>query len=424
MTRDTRLPPNYRWNFLAFAVDYVFFSLALAFVRPDSVLPAFVRQFTRSAPVIGLVSTMWSACWLLPQVVAAGWINDKPRKKPYLILGISGRLPFWILVLALWLGLARYPVLTLVLFFICLALFAVPDGLASLAWFDILARAIPLKRRGRLIGTSQVLGGLAGLGAGAVIGRILESTRFPFPTNYTLIFTLASAAFIPSAIALTLLREPQPSVAREERKPRSRNTWLQPWLDDATFRRLLVSRVLVGMSGMATPFYVIHATDVLNLPEAIVGSFVMAQQLAGVAAGMLLGMVSDRWGPRPNICIGGAFAAAGPLFALAAHVTDGGLFVRAYPLVYVAFGFYLGSQMPGFYNYLMEIAPDDMRPSYIGLGNTIAGVLALAPTVGGWLLQTTSYITLFGITAGFVSLGTILALRLEPAMGSAPGESR
>jgi MFS family permease len=410
-----KTPPNYRWNFLVFVVDYVFFGIALSFAKPDSVLPAFVRQFTRSAPVIGLVSTVWNGCWLLPQVVAARWINDKPRKKPYMMAGLSGRVAFWIIALALWLGLGRKPGATLLLFFICLGLFTLADGLAGVAWFDILARAIPLKRRGRLMGTAQIISGLAGLGVGWVISRILESTRFSFPSDYALIFTLAGVAFIPSTVALILLRETRPEVA--ERVPREHhdNGWFTPLLNDPTFRQLMAYRVLAGMISLVSPFYVVHATDVLKLPQAVIGSFVAAQQVAGVATGALLGLVSDRWGPCYTIRISSAISIIGPLFALAAHLADGSLLVRAYPVVYVALGIYQSSTMLGFYNYLLEIAPDDVRPSYVGLGNTLMGVLTLAPTVGGWLLEATSYTTLFAITAGLVSLGFLVTLRMRPA---------
>jgi MFS family permease len=186
----------------------------------------------------------------------------------------------------------------------------------------------------------------------------------------------------------------------------------------------MASRVLVGMVSLATPFYVVHATDVLNLPEAVVGSFVAAQQLAGVASGALLGPISDRWGPGTTIRIGSAITIAGPLLALVAHTAASALLIQAYPLVYVALGIYGSSSMLGFYNYLLEIGPDDMRPSYIGLGNTIMGVLTLAPTVGGWLLEATSYTVLFGITTVLVFLGFLMALRLERAMPATVRESR
>ncbi|MGD9001273.1 MAG: MFS transporter [Anaerolineae bacterium] len=425
MTRpSSALPPHYRRNFVAFVVDYIFFGVALSFANPSSVLPAFVSQFTNSAPVIGLVSTVFNGGWLLPQVVAARLINDKPRKKPYLMIGTSGRITFWITALGLWLGLAQRPSKMLLLFFVGLGMFTVTDGLASVAWLDMLARAIPLKRRGRLMGIAQVIGGLAGLGAGVAITLILDSPRLQFPANYALMFTLAGLAFIPSAIALALLRETGAANTGIKGKKWGQNGWLTPLLQDSAFRHLMASRVLVGMISLATPFYVVHATDVLKLPQALVGGFVAAQQVAGVASGALLGLVSDRWGPAATIRIGSAFTIAGPLFALVAHMADSGLLIRAYPVVYAALGVHYSSSMLGFYNYMLEIAPDDTRPSYIGLGNTIMGILTLAPTVGGWLLQATSYTVLFGITAALVFLGFLMTLRLAPAMRTIVAESR
>jgi MFS family permease len=425
MYRTADVPtPNYRWNFVAFILDYVFFGVALSFANPSSVLPAFVGQFTRSAPVIGLVSTVFNGCWLLPQVVVARVINDKPRKKPYLMVGLSGRVAFWIIALALWLGLAHRPAKMLLLFFVCLGLFTLPDGLASVAWFDMLARAIPVKRRGRLMGVAQIASGLAGLGVGAVISLILDSPKIPFPANYALIFTLAGVAFIPSTIALALLREAGTETSSTDTTVHGQDGWLMPLREDPAFRRLMTCRILVGMVSLATPFYVVHATDVLNLPVAVVGSFVAAQQVAGVAFGALLGLISDRRGPTFAIRIGSAFSVVGPLFALLAHVADGGQLIRAYPLVYAALAAYQSTAMLGFYNYLLEIASDDVRPSYVGLGNTIMGILTLAPTVGGWLLEATSYTVLFGVTAGLVSLGSLIALGLKPVMETVPAEGQ
>jgi len=407
---------NYRWNFVAFIVDYVFFTIALSFASPTSVLPAFVSQFTRSAPVVGLVSTVFNGCWLLPQVIAGRVINDKPRKKPYLMVGISGRVAFWIITLALWLGLGQHPRMMLILFFTCIALFTLPDGLASIAWFDMLARAIPLKRRGRLMGVAQIVSGVAGLGVGALVTLVLDSPKITFPTDYAFLFALTGLAFIPSTVALSLLREPPIRTLPNEARQESQANWLSPLRGDPLFRRLIACRILVGMVSLATPFYVVHATDVLNLPLAIAGTFVAAQQVGSVGFGALFGLISDQRGPLATIRIGSAVAIAGPLLALLAHLADGGVLVRVYPFVYVALAAYQSSSMLGFYNYLLEIAPESTRPSYVGLGNTIMGVLTLAPTFGGWLLEATSYTALFGTTVAFASLGTLAALGLKPAV--------
>jgi MFS family permease len=424
------LPPHYRWNFGAFLVDYVSFSIAFNFFNPNSILPAFVGELTDSALVIGSVSTVFSGGWLLPQLVSARVINDKPRKKPYLLVGISGRVLFWLIALGLGFGMGqKSPAAMLVLFFICLLLWAMTDGIGSVAWFEIMAQAIPSKRRGRLIGTAQVLGGLAGIGAGASIRQILS--HLSFPSNYTLMFALASTLLIPSTVALFLLREvtsnaiPQDTDALTAREPRFRRlvTWLKLPFAKPAFRHLMTCRIMVAMMGLATPFYVQHATKELALPQAAIGNFVIAQTIAGVAASALMGWVCERWGARYVIRIGSAAAILGPLFALITH-SAGSQLAPAYPLVYVSLGIINSTWIMGFFNYVLEVAPEGLRPTYIGISNFVMGILTAIPVIGGWLLEATSYAMLFGVATVLVTAGFLLSLGLKPSLWVAPAEAQ
>jgi len=416
------LPPHYRRNFAALLVDYFTFGIALNFFKPDSILPAFVGELTDSALIIGSVSSAFSGGWLLPQLFAARIINDKPRKKPYLLGGLSGRVAFWIIALGLGLGLGqKSPAAMLALFFTCLITWAVSDGVASVAWFEIMAGAIPSKRRGRLIGTSQVLGGLGGLGAGILIRQILG--HMSFPGNYTLIFGLASTVLIPSTIALFMLREVPSDVAQEETsepveeesRPNRLITWLKLPFTNPAFRHVMICRIMVGMLGLATPFYVQHATKKLLLPQGVIGNFIIAGTLAGVAASAVLGWIYERKGTRYVIRIGSAAAILCPLFALVTHLV-GDRLALAYPLVYVFLGITNSTWVMGFFNYLLEIAPDGQRPTYIGISNFVMGILTLVPMLGGWLLEATSYTTLFGSATALVTVGFLLSLGLKPSL--------
>jgi MFS family permease len=407
------LPPNYRRNFTAFLVDYVSFGIAFTLIDVNAVMPAFVGQLTDSAPVIGLVNTVFAGGWLLPQLAAARYVSDKPHKKPYMLAGLGGRIFLGVTALALWVGLSRFPTAMLILFFVCLGLFAASDGFTSVSWFDILGRAIPLRGRGRLVGTGQFIVGLAGVGIGALVGLILD--RCPFPSDYALLFTLAALALVPSIVALVLIREPSPENDDPETHVQTKGGWLQLLSDDPAFRRLMVCRMLIGMMGLATSFYVKHADQELGLPQSVIGDFVAAQTLTRIISSLGLGLISERWGPQHVIRVSSAVAVMGPLFALVVHLTGGGgRLAQAYPLVYVAVGIVPSAMMLGFFNYLLEIAPEGMRPTYIGLSNTIMGALTFVPMMGGWLLEATSYTVLFGVTTAFVAASFLLSLRLQP----------
>ena len=108
-------------------------------------------------------------------------------------------------------------------------------------------------------------------------------------------------------------------------------------------------------------------------------------------------------------------AVVSPLYAVAAHLAGTGWLVAAYPIVFVGLGIVNSSWIVGFANYTLELAPDGLHGAYIGVGNTILGLLAITPVAGGWLLGMSSYTVLFGLTAVGVLVGFWFALRLEPA---------
>ncbi len=410
---------HYRRNFVFILADYVAFGVGLTFSDVSTTLPAFVRELSSSDMLVGLVATVWNGAWLLPQLFAANWLVVKPGKKRYIILGgLLGRPLFLVLALALALGLARYPAAALTLFFFTLTIFLAGDALAAVAWFDVLAKAIPEERRGRLIGLAQVsIAGLA-LGVGEVVKHLLGPNGPPFPQNYALIFGATGGVLMLSLFFLTQIKEPDESPLGV--RPTWRAYFAQLFLllrQNAALSRVTLARLLVGLSQLALPFYVVYAVSVLELPVETIGTFTAVRTLGSVAAGLGMSLVADRFGSRRVIQIASALALVSPGLALLLQLSGGGesWLVGLYPLVYVAIGFFNSSVMLGFINYVLELAPPGQRTVYMGLTNTINGVLVLAPTLGAWLLGATSYTTLFGLTAAGIAVGHLLSWGLAPS---------
>ena len=71
--------PHYRRNFLALLGDYVGFSVAMTFVGSTTVLPALAGYLTDSEIAVGLVSTVSTGAWMLPQLFFANMLINKPR---------------------------------------------------------------------------------------------------------------------------------------------------------------------------------------------------------------------------------------------------------------------------------------------------------------------------------------------------------
>lgn len=187
---------DYRRNFTAIAGDWISFLVGMAFVNYTSVVPSLVNQLTDFAPLIGLVTTIANGAWLLPQLIAAHYVTNRERKKPYVMAtGLAGRPMYLLVALAIFLTGDTYPWLILALFFLAETVFTIADGLSMVAWFDIISKSIPPTKRGRLYSTGQIGGGLLAIAAGLVVRLILGPRGPAFPYNYGLLFLL-SAAFL------------------------------------------------------------------------------------------------------------------------------------------------------------------------------------------------------------------------------------
>jgi Na+/melibiose symporter-like transporter len=406
------LPADYRHNFACLATDHASFSTSFTFFSPSAVLPALLGILNASAPLIGFTGTVFGAGMHIPQLAFARLLTGKARKKPYMLAGASVRVLLPLISVALWSGITRRPEVAIVFLLSCFTVFALMDGLCNLSWLDIMARAIPVNRRGRLVAISHVASSVAGVGVGGVLTLILSSPRLQFPDNYALIFTLATVAVVPSVIALLSVREPPSDDSPSSGRRSFRRGWVRALLSDRTLVHLIVARVLINLVGLATPFYVGHARDVLGLPTGIVGAFVTAETIGSILAIVLLSPLAERRGPQVVIRVVSAIGIVAPLLALVLHLAGGGWLSGAYPIVYAAYGAVRSVWLLGFANYAIEIAPPDMRPAYIGLSNSIMGAMALAPALGGWLLQATSYTVLFGSTAVIVAAGFVVSLSL------------
>ncbi len=411
----TLTSPHYRRNFIFLVADYILFGIGLNLLGASTVLPEFVRRFTSSAPLIGLVIALWNGAWLAPQLLAAQTLAHRLYKKPALVIaGLIGRPTFLLVALALVTGVWRRPSLMIGVLLVCILLFWTADAFCSVAWFDILAKIIPPQRRGRLFGLAQILSGLLALGVAAFVSFMLSPAGPPFPGNYAWMFGLASGAALLGLAALASLHEPPESSPPE---PLGWHAYLSQLktllLDGAGFRRVIAARLLDGLSTLAAPFFIVYATDVLGYGPETIGVFIAAQTIGGMVASLTLGTLAERAGSNAVIRVAVAANLSSPLVALLTFPLRGARWLwLPYAWVFVVMGVASSAIMLGWMNYVLEIAPPGQRPTYAGLTNTLTGLLIPMPILGGWLLQFTSYPGLFVAAAA----GPLLALGLTRAL--------
>jgi MFS family permease len=405
-----------RWNFAALSVEGTFFMLATGFVDSSTVLPVFVSTFTGSRLAIGAIAAASTGGWFLLQMLGAGLVQHRPRKKPFFLwAAFPARSVFlWFGLLLLFLGASR-PELLLAGFFALLWLFYLGDGLNAVSYFDLTAKAIRPTNRGKLWGVMQLLGGPAAVGAGLAVRWALSDDGPSYPYNYALLFVAAGVALVISTTAISALREP-PELDVEPRMSLRHHFSRIPRLlkENPLILRLVAVKLLAGFGDMALPFYIIFARERLGFPVATVGYFVATQMIGTVVFGMLCGYGCDRLGNRlmmrVALCAGAAVPAIAMLTALMrGHLGGAGIYI--FILIFLLIGGVLAwSTRLVYLNLLMEVAPSEQRPTYVGLLNTLSAPVMFAPVIGGLIAGNTSYAALFAVTLIFPLIGLVVSL--------------
>jgi MFS family permease len=428
MALSTFTRRDHQRNWLGFITDYVFFSIGLTFAGTNTVLPTFASNLTDNPILIGLANALWQGGWLLPQMFAARYLATAPRKMPTIkFFAWIGRPIFLVFGAFLLFSGSIWPAVFLLGLYFSSFYFSFTDSIAGVAWFDILGKAFSHRERGRVIGIGQAVSGILSIAAGAVIGWILESSGLSFPENYGLILALASVSFMIALGGMYLIREPLEPVTAERQKMIEYLPGLVRIIrQDRTFLRVNASRLLISLCALASPFFAVFAIRELGMAEASVGWFAIAQTIGSALAGLLFGWIADSLGSHIVIRIVGGVYLLAPCLVLAAGIIEGG---GVFPVVLVAAAFLFlglgdGSIMLGFLNYVLEIAPPGQRPVYIGLTNTLVGVIVLFPFIGGTLADWGGYRIVFLLAAVGIAAGWFVGASLPSRSAHFAAERR
>ncbi len=420
--------PELRRNWLAFGLDFVFFGIAMAFISPTTVLPSLATGLGASKTLIGLLVTLYYLAWDLPQLVAGNIIRLHANKKPVLLkatyLGRPMILGYAFLLL---LTDAKPPWLSLAgLFAVIIVMFS-SDAFAAIAWFDLLGRAFPPERRGGYLAIWQLIKGVGVLGVAALVRIVLGPAGIPFPRNYALLFGAAGIALIISVVGLAAIHEPPPDVDQAEVphiawRDLGKHLGIL-WRQDMRLRRATVARILLAMSTMASPFYVLFATEELGFLNRAIAFFISAQTIGSLGGSLLLGHIADRHGSGRVIQMGTVLVLSAPVLALIIALTESGVsgpLRTVYLWIYISLGIAENVGILGFLNYVLDATPPAERTMYMGVTNTVSSVGVLGPVIAGWLLTLTSYPALFAVAA-LSGIGALwLAFGLPPSRSKPP----
>ncbi|HWQ46834.1 MAG TPA: MFS transporter, partial [Longilinea sp.] len=395
-------------------LDGAFFGFGMSFMSSEIILPLFVTHFTDNPLAIGLISFLGWGGVLLPQMFMANAVERAPVKKffPMTLGFFLERLPILLLGPMTYLLAVSQPMAALLMFFVLYTWHNAGAGVIIVGWQDMIAKVIPTEKRGRFFGISNFIGNGTGILGALAVPFVLD--RFAFPLGFVFSFALAGILLFLSWGSLSLTREP---VVPSSKPVVSQWTYLRslPGVlrKDRNFSMYLLAQIVFSLSTMAAGFFAVYSAQTWRLPDAQVSGYMIALQIGLTLANLFFGFLADKKGHKLNLEICWILNVLALTLAIVAP--NPGWFFAVF---FISGAANAGTLISGF-SIVYEFTDADNRPTYIGLANTIPGIMVcIAPLIGGWLAGMLNYTWMFIIAAGIgVASWIILRFGIQEPRG-------
>jgi MFS family permease len=405
------LPRNFAGHFLHGMLGMTGFRLFNA----PTFLPAYLHLLSGSDFVVGMGQSLQQLGGVISPVIGATQIEHRRRVLPVaMLMGTLMRIQILGVALAGFFLHGRNLLFAVLMFLFLLGLFSGPQ---SVAFQLLLAKVIPISRRGRLQALRNVTGGAIAAGLAWGAGHwIIQKNLFGngYGTTFMLAFVLTSLGL--TALRL-LMREPIPPTVRAKSRVIDRvREFPDLFREDRGFTWFMVAQSLATAGRVAAPFYILFAGHSMALDGKNLGLVSLAFLGADTLTNMGWGLAGDRFGFRStfavSVCVW--IAATGLLMAAPFIGGHGGASVRG--LIFFAF-FGLGAAQSGFLmssqTMVLEFGARDDIAMRLALTTTAQGaVSAIGPLAGGLIAALAGYEVLFAVSLAFLALSLIILLSL------------
>lgn len=380
-------------NFLRNVCSGAASKLAEQLISPALVIPWIFGAIGVPAAFSALLVPIKDAGSLLPQLFVSARIRRFSKRKwfwaiPAFAQGIFAFAMAWA-VFALQGWLAGFVIITLLLGY------SILSGVASVAFKDVLAKTIDKGKRGQLLGMRSTWGGILTLAAGVVLYQWIgsESDRSVYTglVGGGALLWFVSATFFATIIepqgATSGGRNPMDEVRSGWRLLRSKNQ----------LRLFILTRALLMGVPLSLPLIAVLGEEYSGEAMEGLGIMVIASGIAGIVSSPIWGRFADRSSRRMMQVVALVGVATIGLVLGFQYLPAGGQSIYVFAPLYLLQVTVHGGARLSRKTYLVDMAPEEERPLYVSLSNTLIGLgTILFGLVGfGIGLWGTTYVLLF-----------------------------
>ncbi len=384
-----------------------FLSLAITIAEPSTILPLMVHHFSDSAIIVGLFVSLLRGGAIAVQLYAAFHAQAYKKVIPYLRKVFLFRFASWFLI-----GFSIYifgdtnKSLTLLFIGIGLFFFSFSAGFGAIYFKELQAKLFSKKYRGKTMANRQIAGSFASIISGGITGYVLSA--YEAPMNYAYLFMLSSFLMLIGFSVFAMVEEPEKqniTIKEKSFKLFMKNS-IEILRNDKRLKQQIVVIFLGYSYFLAMPFVILNANKTFTLTGWMLGGFIAVQMIGSILGSTFFWRKIHDYEKMLSL----SFIFAITSFIIALFAYD----IYTYALVFLFFGISIDGFSIAGMNLVIEIAPEEKRPTYTALQTTLTSFGLFFPILGGILLKfISSYNFIYIITIILLTIGYILSRRFE-----------
>lgn len=392
---------NLKHNYTATLVHGVFGMTGFRLIYAPTIIPAYLYLLTGSAAAVGLGTALLQLGGTLSPILSGARVESRARILPYAIT-VGSLMRVMVLALALigWFLDGRALLWATLAAFLLLGFFS---GAQRVAFQMLMAKVIPLAKRGRLQGVRNMLGGGIAAGLAWVAGHYFIEQDWlgnGYATTFLFAFLLTSIGLVALQWGLN---EPEAPMTRLSVPWRARFRQFGELLQHRAFRAFLFAHGFSSIARVGLPFWTIYVGERLGLSGALIGSLSLAFLAAETLSNLLWGQLGDRCGFR--LVYLGALLCSLAGMVLLVMGEDALMLHAAFALLGLGFSGWMMAAL----TLVLEFGAHEDVPMRIALTTTVEGaVSSVGPILAGLAIAASGYVPL--IVASFVSLALALGM--------------
>ncbi len=401
-------PANNKRNFYAFIWHALFLAFAATFIDVNTVLASFVLNIGGSSLHVGLLTGIYIGLPMITQLLFAGFLAGRARKKPFLLIGIYLR----VLALA---GMGHTLLISnssesgqlMIMILLWVAIFSISGAFAGISYTDLMGKIFIGPQRKKLLISKQVVSS-TGMLISAIAARHLVTT-FPYPENYTVIFFTAAVMLFIAAFGFLIIKEKSADADKLYNMIHIIKAIPRMLRSDTNLINYIFLINLTSLGITIIPFYVVLSKSIYGLGQNQIGNFLLLQFLGMIVSSVIWNWIAKYYkykGISFGCIVTGSFL---PVMAIFLSRYD----VCVFQWIFFIAGFSISAYTISLQGILLEITNNDNRAIYTGISGTLSLATAIFPLIAGALIKIFGFTVIFTVISFLIMIALLFLKRIK-----------